>query len=507
MEPEQLNNLKVAVIGPRGDGRVRSLKSVSDLEQLIASETNDMSAEDYAAAVGTLYRCVNLVASSISSMPRQIESTTTNQIIAQANFPQPELDENGRPLSEDNLPFKIKLNRLLYQTSTSLQIRAEAFWHKERNLVRQTAVVWQDPKLISPRHDDYGIVGFEKRVRGRNPIPIPIEDMAYFYIPGLRENKPGTAPAKVALHDAGIIYHQNEFLKRFFENGAMPTTLFFMEGASPNPDETNRIKRFLYSAMTGRLRAWGIELLSRNLHFEHLVPPLKEMVLPQLRTEAQHGICIAMGVPVSVLFSNASRNSTSEQDDLHFYTKTAVPQARDIEETANDEIFGPLGLRLRFRPDKLEVFEQQELSKLQGLAVVAPDLTKDERRAAAGYPPEGGEAHDSPSSPDDGDQPPMLPDDSDTAVTKSYPLGLTEAEYELLQRDLALWETKVLKRFGKVPAAGVTFESDFIPAPVAELVRGQLLHVQSAQEVKAAFAAPFRVFPRTTPPRFSANGR
>lgn len=101
----------------------------------------------------------------------------------------------------------------------------------------------------------------------------------------------------------------------------------------------------------------------------------------------------------------------------------------------------------------------------------------------------------------------MLPDDSDTAVTKSYPLGLTEAEYELLQRDLALWETKVLERFGKVPAAGVTFESDFIPAPVAELVRGQLLHVQSAQEVKAAFAAPFRVFPRTTPPRFSANGR
>lgn len=506
MEPEQ-SNLKVAVIGSGGDGRLRSLKRSIDLEGLIAAETNDMSTEDYYASVGTLFQCVNLIARSVSSMPRQIENVATGQVIAQGNFPQPEMDENGRPLDEDILPFSIKLNRLLYQTATSMQLRSEAFWHKERNLVRQTAIVWQDPKLITPKRDDYGITGYEKKLRGGRPIPIPIEDMAYFYIPGMRENKPGPAPAQVALNDVGIIYHQSSFVKRFFENGAMPTTLFFLDGVEPAPEEKNRIKRFLYSAMTGRLRAWGIELLSRNLHFEHLVPPLKQMMLPELRSEAQHGICVAMGVPISILFTNASRNSTSEQDDLHFYTKTAVPFARDIEETANDEVFGPLGLRLRFRPDKLEVFEQQELSKLQGLAVVAPDLTQDERRAAAGYPPEGGEAHDSPSSPDDGDQPPMLPDDSDTAVTKSYPLGLTEAEYELLQRDLALWETKVLKRFGKVPAAGVTFESDFIPAPVAELVRGQLLHVQSAQEVKAAFAAPFRVFPRTTPPRFSANGR
>lgn len=511
MEPEQLNNLKVAVIGPRGDGRVRPLKNVSDLEQLIAAETANMSAEDYASAVGTLYRCVNMIANSIASMPRQIESMATNQIVAQANFPQPELDENGRPLSEDNLPFKIKTNRLLYQTAVSLEVHAEAFWHKERNMLRQTAVTWQDPKLLRPKRDDYGIVGFEKRLRGRSPIPIPLEDIAYFYIPGLRENKPGVSPAQAALHDAGVIYHQNAFLSRFFENGAMPTTLFFMEGVPPSPDETNRIKRFLYSAMTGRLRAWGIELLSRNLHFEHLVPPLKEMVLPQLRTEAQHGICIAMGVPVSVLFSNASRNSTSEQDDLHFYTKTVVPLARDIEETANDEIFGPLGLRLRFRPEKLEVFEQQELSKLQGLAVVAADLSRDERRAAAGYPPDEGDDSDDRDTSDDSPDG-MMPDspssdDSGADMKAAMPLGMTEAEYELMQRDLALWETKVLKRVGKVLPASIVFESDFIPAQVAGLVRSQLLYSQSAQEVKAAFAAPFRVFQRAAPPRFSRYGR
>lgn len=459
-----------------------------------------MGAEDYAAAVATLFQCINLVAKSIASMPRQIEDIATGQVIAQANFPQPELDENGRPFTEDDLPFSIKLNRILHQTAASLQIRSEAFWHKEKNLLRQTAIVWQDPKLIKPKRDDYGIVGFEKHLRGRRPIPIPLEDMTYFFLPGLRENAPGVSPVQVALHDAGIIYHQNEFLKKFFENGAMPTTLFFMDGAEPSPDEKSRMKRFLYSVMTGRLRAWGIELLSNKLSFQHLVPPLKEMVLPQLRTEAQHGICVAMGVPISILFTNASRNSTSEQDDLHFYTKTAVPLARDIEETANDEIFGPLGLRLRFRPDKLEVFEQQELSKLVGLQTVVGDLTKDERRAAAGYPPQGDDGNDdggdNETSPSDDEQPVII-------EGKAYPLNMTQAEYELMQRDLTLWETKVLKRVGKLPAAGVPFESLFIPAPVDELVRGQLLHAKTGEEVKAAFAAPFRVFQRHAPPRFS----
>lgn len=495
MEPSQSNNLKVAVIGAGGDGLVRSLKNVHDLEQLIAAETNQMTTEDYYAAVGTLYRCVMLIANSVSSMPRQIENLATGQVVAQANFPTPDLDDNGRPFTESNLPFNAKLNRLLLQTSVSLQVRSEAFWHKERNVLRQTAVVWQDPALITPKRGEFGITMFEKHLRGRKPIPIPVEDVAYFFLPGLRENAPGVAPARVALHDAGIIYHQNAFLKRFFENGAMPTTLFFIDGGEPLPDDKSRIKRYLYSVLTGRLRAWGLELLSNKLSFQHLVPPLKEMVLPQLRTEAQHGICVAMGVPISVLFTNASRNSTSEQDDLHLYTKTVVPQARDIEETANEELFHPLGLHLRFRPDKLEVFEQQELSKLQGLAAISQDLTEDERRAAAGYP----------AKEDDGggDEEP----DGDEAEVKRLPMNMTEAEYELMQRDLTLWETKVLKRISKVPAAGISFESDFIPASVAELVQGQLMRAQNAQEVKAAFAAPFRVFQRHAPPRFSANGR
>lgn len=488
MEPEQSNNLKVAILGGGSSGRLRDMKHVSDLELMIAGETGNLTTEDYYAAVGTLYRCVVHIANAVASMPRQFEDVATDSVIAQANFPQPELDESGKPFNEDDLPFKARLNRLLYQTATSLQLRSEAFWHRERNLLRTTAVVWQDPKLIKPKRDAYGITHFEKQLRGRKPIPIPVEEMAYFYIAGLRENEPGVSPAAVAMQDAGLIYHQGEFLNRFFENGAMPTTLFFVDGGEPGPDEKNRIKRFLTSVMTGRLRAWGIELLSRKLHFEHLIPPLKDMVMPQLRTEAQYGICVSMGVPISVIYTNASRNSTSEQDDLHFYTKTVLPFLRDIEETANEDLFIPMGMRLRFRPDRLEVFEALEVAKLQELEVVHDDLSINERRAAAGYPALEAAADDEANSIDE-------------LEGKSLPFDMTQAEYELMQRDLALWEAKVLKRIKRVPAASVPFDSLYIPAPVAEMVRSQLLRAENGQEVKVAFAAPFRLFRRDDPPR------
>lgn len=485
MEPEQTNT-KVAVIGTGGDGIFRSLKRAPFLEQLIAQETQNMTTEDYFAAVSTLYRCISNIANSVASMPRQFEETTTGRVLTQANFTTPDIDESGNQLTERDLPIKIRMNRLLWQTAASLQLTATAFWHREYNDFYTTGAVWQDPRLIKPKYDDYGVKYFEKTVKGHHPIRVPTDEMVFFMIPGLREERPGVPPAQVAMNDAGLIYHQSEFLNRFFESGAMPTTLFFVDGAEPSEQEKSRIRDFLYRQITGRLRAWGIEILNRRLHFEHLVPPLKQMSLPELRTGAQYAICVATGVPISVIFTNASRNSTSEEDNLHYYTKAVIPLTRDIEETANEELFWPLGLNLRFRPEELEVFQAQEAAKLQNLTMVAGDLTRDERRAAAGYPP----APSDGSEPEPEPSPLPAPDEA-----KLLPFNLTEAEYELMARDLANWETKVLKRYGRVPPASIRFQSEFIPAPVADLVRSQLLHARNGQEVKVAFAAPFRLFP------------
>lgn len=481
-----MGEIKVAVLGNgKKDIDLVPLKSASyTLDALIRGENTGQTVYDYDKAVGTLFRCVRHIARALSSMPRQVERIEDNKVIAQANFPQPELDEDGNLLSEDILPFEIQLTRALLRVGIALMTGSEAFLHleKERGFLRR--VVWQDPRLIKPIWSSGGLVRFEKQMKGR-PLPIPPEDMCYIYLPGISETKPDIPPAQVAMEDAGLVYHQKAFLSKFFEGGAMPTTLFFADDEPP-PEEKKRLRDYLYRAISGRMNAWGIDILSRRLHFEHLVPPLREMALREISSDAAFAICVAMGVPISVVYTNASRNSTSETDDLHFYTKTIIPYARDIEEVMNDTMFNPLGLRLRFRPDKLEVFEALEYQRQSMMNMIG--LTPDEQRVAAGYAPHNDDFDFG------GDK-----EDDDAEISAAFeekatrPFGLIDAEWKCMQDDLALWERKVIKQWGKSHPLVVPFKSDYIPPAVEWMVRHRLSTAASREEVKAAFAAPFRV--------------
>lgn len=510
-----MDNIKVAVIGGRGDGRFSPIKRASALEGLIAAETGNKTAEEYDRCVGVLFRCIRIIADAVATLPRQIENVATGQVIAQANFPQPELGENGRPLSEDELPILLPLNELLYQTTIALHLCSRAYWHKERNLVVSTGVVWQDPALMSPKYDDDGkLIRFEKRIPNRVPQPVPIEDICYIFLPGTKDNEPDTPPAKVSMEAAGLVYHQNAFLKTFFEQGAMPTTVVVAED-DPPPHEKKRIRDYLMRLFSGRLRAWGLEVLSAKLRFEKLVPPLKEVFLPEIKTQGEYEICVTMGVPISILYSQAARNSTAEQDDQHLYTKKVIPFCQKIEEKVNKDLFAPMGLRLRFRPDKHPLFEALATKNVKDLELILDYLSPNEVRAAAGYLPDpslngmepaivrkskrGMGQLSVPGTQDSVDSEQLAVDSEQSAVSseevKALPFGMSQGEYEGMLGDLRKWESKCLKRLPDMPPMAVPFESDAIPAPITYLVKKQLLRAKTKEEIKAAFAAPFQ---RTT---------
>ncbi len=57
-----------------------------------------------------------------------------------------------------------------------------------------------------------------------------------------------------------------------------------------------------------------------------------------------------------------------ESDERKFYENTVVPQARFIESALNEQLFTPLGYRWRFRPETLDVFQEDESQRAQALA-------------------------------------------------------------------------------------------------------------------------------------------
>jgi len=436
-------------------------------------------AVQYMQRVGVLFRCVELRMQALGGMPRQIEAIETGEILSTANFSATQFDEGGRPLIEDILPFIIDLDDLLLRTEMAQCLRAETYWHILKNRVTVTEVRWLDPRTITPKYTEFGVRFFQRRINGRLKPDIPVEDMAYIWRPGLQEQGPGIAPGQVAARQAGISDNMDTFIETFFEKGAMPTTIVFAE-TKPPEQERGRIKAYLERILTGIGNAFGVEVLNAALRFEKLTPPLKEMLLPDIKDKAQREIAVSLGIPLSLIFSEASNFATAQVDDLNFYTKTMVPEALFIASQLNRTFFKLLGMRLVPRPDQLEIFQQREIKK-SAQAIWLFDrgaIDKDELRQSAGYQPlQGTPAEPATASP------------QQTTLSASPPAPSTAKGP---RQELKQWERKVLKRFPKVRPYTIPFEPHFLKAEETAVIRGRLLTAQTTEEVKAAFVAPFR---------------
>lgn len=465
------------------------------LNEWFGTGSDRLTGREYYERVVALFRCVELRAQTVASMPRQIINIETGTVVAAAKMPQSHgTDEDGNPLPDDkNLPFDIKLSDFLWRTEAALSLVGGAYGHKERNRVRMKAVRWIDPATVTPWYSPArGLTHFTRQPRGLTQQTILPKDMVAVWRPTLNEWGHGVAPGEVAAKKAGIADHMDTFIEMFFEQGAMPTTVVFAE-TKPPKQERERIQKYLDRIMTGVRNAFGIEVLSAGLKFETLQPPLKDMVLPNIESSAQRGIVVAMGVPMSIVFSDASTFATAKTDDLHFYTKTIIPEIDLIADQLNDQLFDPLGLRLVFRPDLLEIFQQQEAEKVDK-AIQLYDrsaIDENELRAAGGYAPRQTAVASTPS-----------PTDEDEEVEEVEEEGIEETTVDdeeakrLALAELKQWERKVLKRFPKSPAYTVPFEPKHLDLFTVVVVREALMNAETQEEVKAAFAAPFCVSPK-----------
>ena len=322
------------------------------------------------------------------------------------------------------------------------------------------------------------------RTIGGRKRPLAVEDVVWYHRPGLKELGPGKSPGQIAARAAGISDYMDRFIETFFERGAMPTTIVFSESL-PETNERGRIKKYLESILTGIGNAFGVEVLNAALKFETLTPPLKEMVIPQIDDKAQAKIAIAMGVPHSLLFQAAANYATAQVDDLSFYTKTIVPEAMFLQRQVNKLLFKKMGLLFQFRPDQMEIFQQQELEKVNA-AIPLYDrqvIDRDELRTAGGFQPGEQTAVPDLETPDTD----MDEDEPAPAPTRSR--AVTDAQ----AAELKQWERKVMKRLADERPYTIPFAPEHLTTVQTAVVRKALLTAESREEVKAAFAAPFRL--------------
>jgi HK97 family phage portal protein len=459
----------------------------------------DGSVSDVYAKVPWVYRGVNIRAQSISKTPIAILKGDTELWSTDADAPPPK-----------GFEWFAKLPALIDRVERSLCLDGAAYLFKNRNRVKVLGLQYMLPKSVTPKFDPTaGLVSFERRL-GNSGKTLEIEDLVYWWLPSVTaELGPGTSPVAAALLSAGLIQNIDSFAKGFFDRGATPLTLLSVEGNPPDA-ELRRLENWWKRTLAGVRRAFETVAVRASIEPKVIGGMPKDLGMETLTASKRQDVATCLGVPYSILFSEASNFATAQQDEWNLWTLALKPEAEMIEDGFNEQLFGPLGLRLKFQFQRLEVFQRREDQKAyEDLALVmggvmTPKELRDRLDLEELDDPDINKLRKPMSIAPDGSVPRtnggMQRDLSKQLGVTRQSQGARPGEGKALE--LAQWERKALKALKAGQPANVVFEfkafGDY--DQTSEHDRALLGSIDSAlrtattpEEVKAAFsAAPFR---------------
>ena len=329
---------------------VKSVISLTDAEawaDLFGMEpATKLSAPAAWSAVGYVNRCVDLRAGAVSALPWVVSRGDTE--IATS-------DDIGA------LPWLNNVTKMLYLTEAALAIGGQAYWYKLRNRRKEPIELrWFAPGTMTPIWTPAGLAHFERKLNNQT-IHIPADDIAYFRQSNpMHETEPGPSPVSVALADANVIHNLNTFAADFFERGAIRATMLTVEGGIPAEADKEKLKSAWQRALHGLKNAFSVEVFSSSVKPVSIGDGVGDLNNAEITSEKREAISAALGVPHSLVVSNAANFATAQADRLNMYDFTIIPQADHIASVLNRYLFDPLGLDFKFQPDTLPIYQTDE---------------------------------------------------------------------------------------------------------------------------------------------------
>ena len=362
---------------------------------------------------------------------------------------------------------------LLEQIEMDLVLHSRAILIKDQNIfgrsigdgLRRLYPPSMKPKTAPER----GIIGWIRTLNNRQLPPIDADEVVYISLPDpWSEIGVALSPAQNSLSAAGILRDVDEFGSAFFKRGAVKVTLLAVSGDT-RPEEQEKLEGWWRGITRGLKDAFTGRVINSDRITPHVIGEgIAELSDQGLTKEKREDISTALGIPQSILFSTGAVNrAVSQQDDINFYTKTMIPEARRVERSLNAQHFEAQGVRLQFRPQEMTIFQADEearSSALLNLVNAGETLLNGYKILGFDLPKEVQEDHDEQE-----DEEP------------------TNGNVSPLFRALLKWQESSLDRVkdGKPPR--VNWSSHFIPESMLENVAAGLATAGTEEAVRAVF--------------------
>lgn len=456
------------------DGRELKARSLGDYsswdttqwDEFATGKRADSGAIDVATAyreVAWFKRCVDIRARAVATLPFSIYRGD-DAVWS---------DSTDRP---DELAW-LSLSALAFRATQSLILAGAAYAYIESVGRRIVSLVCFDPYTMQAMFDSGGhVVGFKRTVNNAPPVPVPIDDVWHvFAADALTEVGPGAPDAVAAASHARVLRELAGYTADQLGDGLVKRTVFTSAGPRPPEEARREVESFLTRLLYGRQQSQRARVIGGDVKPTTIGSDLTDLAAREIAEEHQHAIATGLGVPHSLIASNAANYATAQQDAVNFVTGVVASDAALIADAVNRQLLSRYDLTLRYEPERVEalqVAEQQKATSSVAL-VTAGILTVDEARAALGYAPLDELEAPTPTPVEPEPEAPVEDEEeSEPQSGKSL--------------DVQRWRTKVERK-----GADVRFSPDHLTDDEADVIRARL---QMGYPVDEAFLAPYSDF-------------
>lgn len=438
-------------------------------------DSNPISVQNAYKMVPVMKSAIQLRANSVASFPYQIVRNGEDVTHAQDMI---ELMHTLRPLLK-----KVELNLCIYGHAYLL-IEKNRFGISKR--MRSLMPLTMKPIIDQTK----GLVGFY-RTMNEKTYQLSLDEVIYFWTDSVdAEIGPGTSDAETAMRAASTLYFLDTFLENFWKRGAIKATLLTVGGATQQA-EIEKLEAWWKRFISGVKNAWQSVGIRADVKPIVIGDTLKDTVNPDLTEQSRTDVLTALGVPHSLVLSNAATYATAQVDRLGFYENTVYPEALAICNALNDQYFTRFNIRIVPVPNKLETYQRNEIDKAQGVIQLtgSPILTVNEARDMMGYGP----IQEAPMNIDDKFDTPEEIIDATAPSAQPEQMNPNVVPPPEKSFDLSKWRTKSLKSFNNGKNPNVKFVSDTIPIDEQHIIRESLTHASCTDEINMLFNSMKRV--------------
>src|SRR6478752_713373 len=340
--------------------------------------------------IALVFRCVNIIANAIGSAPLRVYQDIDGQPNALPDHPMRKLLERPNPMMGEAV-FWATVNTTLASSGFCVieKVRAGA-----GNVVE----LWplrSDWLLAVPRSD--GKTDWVYRVPGRQDVPIPNEDVlvtTWASTPTYKAT--GIGPLEVALKQWALLDTMDDFIKAFWDGGAMfAYGLLLADGVNLKPEQADLIK----AQWSSRAKSWRYgshepPILQTVKGIERLGATFAEMEYVTQRDISEIAILQAFGIPGSLVGQRFAqeRNTFSNYAEARrsFYQDTVIPLWARLDDTFTlgllTEFDHAPNVSLQFDTSNVDALQEDENAKwlrAQG-ALAASGITVNEFRREIG---------------------------------------------------------------------------------------------------------------------------